>query len=129
MTHAASEWKTALCETNEREKMSGPRTNPFFSHCAGRSKRIAAGVRSGCSLTAKGMGCGSLGSTEPSVASAFLRSSRVESRMLSLEPELVRLRDDGLIEAGAAAQLIATERRDAVSIYPDLRLLTWAGVM
>jgi hypothetical protein len=49
--------------------------------------------------------------------------------MLSLEPELVRLRDDGLIEAGAAAQLIATERRDVVSIYPDLRLLTWAGVM
>ncbi|MEA2164530.1 MAG: hypothetical protein QOK37_2657 [Thermoanaerobaculia bacterium] len=49
--------------------------------------------------------------------------------MLSLEPELVRLRDDGLIEAGTAAQLIATERRDTVSVYPDLRLLSWLGVM
>lgn len=43
--------------------------------------------------------------------------------MLSLEPELTASGDP------AAARLIAMERRDVVSIYPELRLLTWAGVM
>ncbi len=43
--------------------------------------------------------------------------------MLSLEPELTASGDP------AAARLIAIERRDVVSIYPELRLLTWAGVM
>jgi len=41
--------------------------------------------------------------------------------MISLEPELAQLPDTGV--------LIARERRDAVSIYPELRILTWAGVM
>jgi hypothetical protein len=41
--------------------------------------------------------------------------------LISLEPELTALPDTGV--------LIARERRDAVSIYPELRLLTWAGVM
>ena len=41
--------------------------------------------------------------------------------LISLEPELIALPDTGA--------LIARERRDAVSIYPELRLLTWAGVM
>jgi hypothetical protein len=41
--------------------------------------------------------------------------------LISLEPELTQLPDTGV--------LIARERRDAVSIYPELRLLTWAGVM
>lgn len=49
--------------------------------------------------------------------------------MLSLEPELERLRADGAIDDETAAQLIAVERRAVVSIYPELRLLTWAGVM
>jgi hypothetical protein len=41
--------------------------------------------------------------------------------VISLEPELTALGDTGV--------LIARERRDVVSIYPELRLLTWAGVM
>jgi hypothetical protein len=41
--------------------------------------------------------------------------------VISLEPELAQLPDTGA--------LIARERREAVSIYPELRLLTWAGVM
>jgi hypothetical protein len=41
--------------------------------------------------------------------------------LISLEPELAQLPDTGL--------LIAHERREAVSIYPELRILTWAGVM
>jgi hypothetical protein len=41
--------------------------------------------------------------------------------VISLEPELTQLPDTGV--------LIARERREAVSIYPELRLLTWAGVM
>ncbi|HEV7429412.1 MAG TPA: DUF2157 domain-containing protein [Thermoanaerobaculia bacterium] len=41
--------------------------------------------------------------------------------MISLEPELAQLPDTGV--------LIARERREVVSIYPELRLLTWAGVM
>ncbi|MGA8810848.1 MAG: DUF2157 domain-containing protein [Thermoanaerobaculia bacterium] len=49
--------------------------------------------------------------------------------MITLEPELVLLRDSGALAAGTAADLIARERREAVSIYPELRLLTWVGVM
>jgi len=41
--------------------------------------------------------------------------------VISLEPELAQLPDTGV--------LIARERREAVNIYPELRLLTWAGVM
>jgi hypothetical protein len=41
--------------------------------------------------------------------------------VISLEPELAQLPHTGV--------LIARERRDAVSIYPELRILTWAGVM
>jgi hypothetical protein len=41
--------------------------------------------------------------------------------VISLEPELAQLPDTGV--------LIARERREAVSIYPELRILTWAGVM
>jgi hypothetical protein len=41
--------------------------------------------------------------------------------VISLEPELTAFPDTGV--------LIARERREAVSIYPELRLLTWAGVM
>jgi hypothetical protein len=49
--------------------------------------------------------------------------------LLSLEPELTKLRDDGAIDDVTAARLIAVERREVVSIYPELRLLTWVGVM
>ena len=49
--------------------------------------------------------------------------------MLSLEPELTTLRDSGAIDDATAARLIAIERREVVSVYPELRLLTWAGVM
>ncbi|HSY48741.1 MAG TPA: DUF2157 domain-containing protein [Thermoanaerobaculia bacterium] len=49
--------------------------------------------------------------------------------MLSLEPELDRLRADGSLDEPTAARLIAIERREVVSIYPELRMLTWAGVM
>jgi hypothetical protein len=49
--------------------------------------------------------------------------------MITLEPELALLRDSGAIDAETAAGLIARERRDAISIYPELRILTWAGVM
>jgi uncharacterized membrane protein len=49
--------------------------------------------------------------------------------VISLEPELLVLRDTGVLDGPAAAALIARERREAVSIYPELRVLTWAGVM
>ena len=49
--------------------------------------------------------------------------------MLSLEPELVQLRDHSLIDGAAAASRIAAERREVVSVHAELRLLTWAGVM
>ena len=41
--------------------------------------------------------------------------------MISLESELTQLPDTGV--------LIARERREIVNVYPELRLLTWAGVM
>jgi hypothetical protein len=43
--------------------------------------------------------------------------------VFSLEPELTELRDD------AASPLIARERREVVSVYAELRFLTWLGVM
>jgi len=49
--------------------------------------------------------------------------------MFSLEPELTTLRDAGLLTADAAAPLIARERRDVVTLYGELRFLTWGGVM
>jgi hypothetical protein len=53
----------------------------------------------------------------------------LQSTMLSLEPELATLRDSGVINEDTAAPLIAAERREVVSIYPELRMLTWVGVM
>jgi hypothetical protein len=49
--------------------------------------------------------------------------------MLSLEPEIVVLRNEGVLDDAIASRLIAIERREIVSIYPELRVLTWAGVM
>jgi hypothetical protein len=49
--------------------------------------------------------------------------------VISLEPELVVLRDTGVLGEAAAARAIVRDRRDAVNIYPELRLLSWAGVM
>ena len=49
--------------------------------------------------------------------------------MLSLEPELLRLRDEGALDDAVASPLISAQRHDIVSVYSELRLLTWAGVM
>lgn len=49
--------------------------------------------------------------------------------MLSFEPELESLRGRGVLEDATAARLIARERRDSFSIYPELRTLTWLAVM
>jgi hypothetical protein len=49
--------------------------------------------------------------------------------MFSLEPELHRLRDDGALDDSTAARLIGVERREIVSLYNELRVLTWVGVM
>jgi uncharacterized membrane protein len=48
--------------------------------------------------------------------------------MLSLEPEIAKLRDEGAIDPAAAERLIAIERREIFSIHGELRLLAWAGV-
>jgi hypothetical protein len=42
---------------------------------------------------------------------------------------LINLRDAGVLDDSRASALIAQQRREVVSIYPELRLLTWAGVM
>ena len=47
--------------------------------------------------------------------------------MLSFESEIEQLRPQ--LGDGAADVLIARERREVVSIYPELRLASWAGVM
>jgi predicted membrane protein DUF2157 len=49
--------------------------------------------------------------------------------VFSLAPELEGLRDDGALDREAAAHLIAVERREVVSLYAELRFLTWAAVM
>jgi hypothetical protein len=49
--------------------------------------------------------------------------------MFSVASEIAQLRDSGAITPEAAAPLIARERREIVSVYAELRFLTWAGVM
>jgi hypothetical protein len=49
--------------------------------------------------------------------------------VISLEPEVVGLRQSGAIDEATAARLIAVERREIVSVYGELRFLTWGGVM
>lgn len=49
--------------------------------------------------------------------------------MLSFEPELEALRARGALDDATATRLIARERRDSFSIYPELRTLTWLAVM
>ncbi len=48
--------------------------------------------------------------------------------MLSLEPEIATLRDEGTIDTAASERLIAIERREIFSIHGELRLLAWSGV-
>jgi hypothetical protein len=47
--------------------------------------------------------------------------------VLSLEPELRSLHEQHRIDAVTAARLIARERRDVFSIYPELRICGWLG--
>jgi hypothetical protein len=49
--------------------------------------------------------------------------------MFSVAGEIAELRDSGAISAELAAPLIAREKREVVSVYAELRFLTWAGVM
>ncbi len=49
--------------------------------------------------------------------------------MFTIEPEIVQLRENGVIDDDSAARLIAGERREVVSLYGELRFLTWGGVM
>jgi predicted membrane protein DUF2157 len=49
--------------------------------------------------------------------------------VLSLENEVVQLRNEGLLTAEAAGPLIAEERREIVTIYAEVRALAWLGVM
>lgn len=49
--------------------------------------------------------------------------------MFSVAREIAELRDSGAITADQALPLIARERREVVSVYAELRFLTWAAVM
>ncbi len=49
--------------------------------------------------------------------------------MLSLEAEIVQLRNEDLLSAEAAGPLIAEERRELVTVYTEVRALAWLGVM
>ena len=49
--------------------------------------------------------------------------------MISLENEILQARAAGAIDEAASARLIAVERREVFSIYAELRVLTWGGVM
>jgi len=49
--------------------------------------------------------------------------------MLSYEPELTAARDDGVITTPTAARLIAMQRREVFSLFPEIRGLAWIGAM
>jgi hypothetical protein len=49
--------------------------------------------------------------------------------MLTFEREIAALEADGRLDAVTSARLRARERREIFSVYPELRVLSWAGVM
>ena len=49
--------------------------------------------------------------------------------VLSLEREIRQLREEGALPAEVADVMIAKERREVVSVYTEVRVLAWAGVM
>src|ERR1043166_3471091 len=49
--------------------------------------------------------------------------------MFSVAREIEALRDSGAVAAETALPLIARENREVVSVYAELRFLTWAAVM
>lgn len=49
--------------------------------------------------------------------------------MFSVAREIGELVDSGAVTSEQALPLIAREKRDVVSVYAELRFLTWAGVM
>ncbi|MGZ5475438.1 MAG: DUF2157 domain-containing protein [Thermoanaerobaculia bacterium] len=49
--------------------------------------------------------------------------------MLSLEREIRQLREEGALRAEVADVMIAQERREVVSVYTEVRVMAWAGVM
>jgi len=49
--------------------------------------------------------------------------------LLDLSPEITALEQQGLINAAASATLRADETRAHFSLWPELRFLTWAGVI
>ena len=49
--------------------------------------------------------------------------------MISLEREILDLRDGGVITPDRAAPLIAEERREIVSLYVEIRVVAWLGAM
>jgi hypothetical protein len=49
--------------------------------------------------------------------------------MFSVAPEIEAFQTSGAITPEAALPLIAREKRQVVSLYAELRFLTWAGVM
>jgi Predicted membrane protein (DUF2157) len=59
----------------------------------------------------------------------FALAPRTILRVFSLDREIVQLRDDAVLDDAVAAPLIALERRERVSLYGELRFLTWGGVM
>ena len=49
--------------------------------------------------------------------------------MLTFEREIAALEADGRLDAATSARLRVLERREIFSVYPELRALSWAGVM
>ena len=49
--------------------------------------------------------------------------------MLTFEREISALEADGRLDGATAARLRSIERREIFSVYPELRALSWAGVM
>jgi len=49
--------------------------------------------------------------------------------LLDLSPEITALEQRGLINAAASAKLCADETRAQFSLWPELRFLTWTGVI
>ena len=49
--------------------------------------------------------------------------------MLTFERDIAALEADGRLDAATATRLRARERREIFSVYPELRALSWVGVM
>src|SRR5450759_5260251 len=94
-----------------------------------RCRRRMRGVSLEAPQSARNLGGGDI--HPPRFLAVFAaRNDRCNNDVvLSRELEIRQLREEGALPAEVADVMIAKERREVVSVYTEVRVLAWAGVM